>query len=200
LLRVAAVGASEEKRRPNRDWDGSKAHTGQACLIDLATGNSPSCPEFAYPEFACPDSFSPYQEVWKAERKLVGARHWQDNPRGRDGFHQRRQVAAHPEYHREEEPYRALSLDGPYEIRFRDASTRLPNGIQMYYSISRVHRYSAPTTDVIFDRAPVDSIAYSLYTANQRTTDIDLAFVETLSQLQLAIDTVSNCRQRPSSE
>ena len=70
----------------------------------------------------------------------------------------------------------------------------------MYYSISRVHRYSAPTTDVIFDRAPVDSIAYSLYTANQRTTDIDLAFVETLSQLQLAIDTVSNCRQRPSSE
>jgi hypothetical protein len=91
---VAAVGASEEKRRPNRDWDGSKAHTGQACLIDLATGNSPSCPEFAYPEFAYPefaypefaypDSFSPYQEVWKAERKLVGARHWQDNPRGRD--------------------------------------------------------------------------------------------------------------------
>jgi hypothetical protein len=86
---VAAVEASEEKRQSNRDWHGSKAHTGQACLIDLATGNSPSCPEFACPEFADPefpdlDSFSPYQEVWKAERKLVGARHWQDNPGGRN--------------------------------------------------------------------------------------------------------------------
>ena len=89
-------------------------------------------------------------------------------------------VAAHPEYRREEEPYRALSLDGPYEIQFRDASTRLHNGIQMYYSISRAHRYSTCTANVIFDRAPVDYIAYSLYTANQGTTDIDLAFVETL--------------------
>jgi hypothetical protein len=89
-------------------------------------------------------------------------------------------VAAHPEYRREEEPYRALSLDGPYEIRFRDASTRLHNGIQMYYCISRVHRYSTYTANVIFDRAPVDFIAYSLYTANQGTTDIDLAFVEAL--------------------
>ncbi len=89
-------------------------------------------------------------------------------------------IAAHPEYRREEEPYRALSLHGPYEIEFRDASTRLHNGIQMYYSISRVHRYSTNSADVIFDRAPVDAIAYSLYTATKRTTDIDLAFVETL--------------------
>lgn len=89
-------------------------------------------------------------------------------------------VAAHPEYRREEEPYRALSLAGPYEIRFRDASTRLQNGIQMYYSISRVHRFSTCTADVIFDRAPVDYIAYSVYTANQGTTDIDATFVETL--------------------
>jgi hypothetical protein len=89
-------------------------------------------------------------------------------------------VATRPGYRREEEPYRALSLHGPYEIRFREASTRLHNGIQMYYSISRVHRYSSCTADVIFDRSPVDFIAYSLYTANQGTTDIDLAFVETL--------------------
>lgn len=33
---------------------------------------------------------------------------------------------------------------------------------------------------MIFDRAPVDSIAYSVYTANQGATDIDAAFVETL--------------------
>ena len=63
--------------------------------------------------------------------------------------------------------------------RLGGASTRLPNGIQLDYGISRVHRYSACTADVVFDRAPVDSIACSLSTANQRTTDIDLAFVET---------------------
>jgi hypothetical protein len=62
----------------------------------------------------------------------------------------------------------------------KDASTRLHNGIQMYYSISRVHRFSTCAANVIFDRAPVDFIAYSLYTANQGTTDIDLPFVETL--------------------
>jgi hypothetical protein len=33
---------------------------------------------------------------------------------------------------------------------------------------------------VIFDRAPVDYIAYSQYTANQGSTDIDAAFVESM--------------------
>jgi AAA domain len=70
-----------------------------------------------------------------------------------------------------------LSLRGPYEILFRDASTRLHNGIQLYYSISRLNRYSTPAQQVIFDRAPVDYIAYSQYTANQRSTDIDDDFV-----------------------
>jgi len=58
-------------------------------------------------------------------------------------------VAAHPEFRREEEPYRALALNGPYEILFREASTRLHNGIQMYYNISRLYRYSSPADDVI---------------------------------------------------
>ncbi|MCP9783086.1 AAA family ATPase [Cyanobium sp. WKJ7-Wakatipu] len=86
-------------------------------------------------------------------------------------------VALNGEYIREEEPYRVLSLRGPYEILFRDASTRLHNGIQLYYSISRLNRYSTPAQHVIFDRAPVDYIAYSQYTANQRSTDIDDDFV-----------------------
>ena len=50
-------------------------------------------------------------------------------------------IARYPDYVREEEPYRALALHGPYEILFRDASTRLHNGIQLYYNIGRVHRY-----------------------------------------------------------
>ena len=86
-------------------------------------------------------------------------------------------VALHGDYICEEEPYRVLSLRGPYEILFRDASTRLHNGIQLYYSIGRLNRYSTPAEQVIFDRAPVDYIAYSQYTANQRSTDIDDDFV-----------------------
>jgi len=80
-------------------------------------------------------------------------------------------VAKNPHFVREEEPYRALGLYGPYEILFRDASTKLHNGI---------HRYGKSTDDVIFDRAPVDYIAYSQYTANQGSTDIDAAFVESM--------------------
>ena len=86
-------------------------------------------------------------------------------------------VAHHPQFTREEEPYRALGLYGPYDILFRDESTRLHNGIQLYYSISRVHRYAAQADDVIFDRAPVDYLAYSQYTADAGSTDIDDAFV-----------------------
>ena len=89
-------------------------------------------------------------------------------------------VAKQPQFIREEEPYRALGLFGPYEIHFREASTKLHNGLQMYYNISRMYRYHRSTDDVIFDRAPVDYIAYSQYTANRGSTDIDDAFVESM--------------------
>jgi len=89
-------------------------------------------------------------------------------------------VEKNPHYFREEEPYRALGLYGPYEILFGNASTKLQNGIQMYYNISRIHRYADTQDHVIFDRAPVDYIAYSQYTANQGTTDIDDAFVQSM--------------------
>ena len=89
-------------------------------------------------------------------------------------------VAKHPQFIREEEPYRVLGLYGPYEILFRESSTKLHNGIQLYYNISRIQRYCECTDDVIFDRAPVDYIAYSQYTANQGRTDIDDAFVASM--------------------
>ncbi|MBJ7394556.1 MAG: AAA family ATPase [Akkermansiaceae bacterium] len=89
-------------------------------------------------------------------------------------------IGKHPHFNREEEPYRALDLYGPYQILFRDASTKLQNGIQMFYNISRVHRYASISDDVIFDRGPVDYIAYSQYTANKGCSDIDDAFVETM--------------------
>ena len=89
-------------------------------------------------------------------------------------------VERHPNFKREEEPYRVLGLHGPYEILFRDASTKLHNGIQLYYNIGRVHRYGDSSDEVIFDRSPVDYVAYSQYTADQRSTDIDDAFVESM--------------------
>jgi hypothetical protein len=87
-------------------------------------------------------------------------------------------LAANPPYSHEEEPYRALREW--YEIEFRQKSTRFHNGIQLYYNVSRVMRYARKTNDVIFDRAPVDYIAYSQYTADHGTTDIDNAFVESI--------------------
>ena len=85
---------------------------------------------------------------------------------------------SNPPYIHEEEPYRALC--DWYDIEFRQKSTRLHNGIQLYYNVSRIMRYGRKTDDVIFDRAPIDYIAYSQYTANHGTTDIDDAFVESM--------------------
>ena len=103
-------------------------------------------------------------------------------------------VKQHPQYTREEEPFRALDSE-MYDIQFRQESNRLHNGIQMYYNASRVNLYSSINDCVIFDRAPVDYIAYSQYTADKQTTDIDDAFVsamvprvkETLQRLDLVV-------------
>lgn len=88
-------------------------------------------------------------------------------------------VAARPDYLREEEPYRALRKD--YPIKFGKESTRYCNGVQLFYNISRIKQYAAGDR-VIFDRAPVDYIAYSLYTAHHRQTDIDKAFIEGMAE------------------
>ena len=88
-------------------------------------------------------------------------------------------VKRHPHYIREEEPFRALHAEG-YDIQFRQNCNRLHNGIQMYYNASRVNLYTSLNQCVIFDRAPVDYIAYSQYTADKGTTDIDDAFVEAM--------------------
>lgn len=83
---------------------------------------------------------------------------------------------AHPAYVHEPEPYRALRQF--YPIKFGKESTRYDNGIQLYYSLSRTKQYTTPDQRVIFDRSPLDYIAYSLYTAHFHQTDIDDVFVE----------------------
>ncbi|WP_170951802.1 ATP-binding protein [Synechococcus sp. GEYO] len=88
-------------------------------------------------------------------------------------------IKRHPQYTREEEPFRALYGE-MYDIRFRQECNRLHDGIQMYYNASRVSLYSSINDCVIFDRAPIDYIAYSQYTADKQITDIDNAFVEAM--------------------
>ena len=78
----------------------------------------------------------------------------------------------------EEEPYRALR--DFYPIKFGKESTRYCNGVQCFYNISRVQQYRSSRDHVIFDRCPVDYIAYSIYTAHHKQTDLDAAFVESL--------------------
>jgi hypothetical protein len=82
------------------------------------------------------------------------------------------------EFVHEEEPYRALR--DFYPIKFGKESTRYCNGIQCFYNISRVQQYGSSRDHVIFDRCPVDYLAYSIYTAHHRQTDLDTAFVESL--------------------
>ena len=98
-------------------------------------------------------------------------------------------ITAHPTYKREEEPYRSLAAQG-YDIRFRQESNRLHNGIQLFYSIGRVNAYAESSSNVIFDRSPVDYIAYSQYTADHGTTDIDDEFVKIM--VQSARDSLAN--------
>ncbi len=78
----------------------------------------------------------------------------------------------------EEEPYRALR--DFYPIKFGKESTRYCNGIQLFYNISRVQQYRSNRDHVIFDRCPIDYIAYSIYTAHHKQTDLDAAFVGSL--------------------
>jgi len=87
-------------------------------------------------------------------------------------------IKAHPDYIREEEPYRALRDN--FNIKFGKESTRFCNGLQLYQHLSRVKHYPLPSCQVIFDRSPVDYLAYSLYTANYQQTDLDMSFVESL--------------------
>ena len=89
-------------------------------------------------------------------------------------------IKHHDHYIREEEPFRALHEEG-YDIRFRQESTKLHNGIQTNYNIRRLMSYQQDSDCVIFDRCPVDYIAYSQYTANYGTTDINNEFVESLA-------------------
>jgi hypothetical protein len=87
-------------------------------------------------------------------------------------------IKAHPDYIREEEPYRALR--DFYPIQFGKDATNFCNGLQLYYNLSRVQHYIKPSDNVIFDRCPIDYIAYSMYAARYGQTDMTDAFVESL--------------------
>jgi len=95
---------------------------------------------------------------------------------------------------REEDPYREFRLFGPYEILFRDASPRLHHGIQLYYCVSRVHRYSTSEADFIFGEIYRDRRFGVLPTENApHRVELIGPREERLEQLQAAF----NERSRP---
>ena len=87
-------------------------------------------------------------------------------------------IKTHPEYKREEEPYRALR--DIYPIKFGKDATNFCNGIQLYYNLNRVKQYHSATDNVIFDRCPIDYIAYSMYASRYKKTDMTEKFITSL--------------------
>ncbi len=82
-----------------------------------------------------------------------------------------------PDYIYEQEPYRALMHD--HEILFGDDQTQYHIDLQLNYCIDAIKRYQ-PGSKVIFDRAPIDYIPYSLYTALHAHTNINQDYVMSL--------------------
>lgn len=87
-------------------------------------------------------------------------------------------IKTHPDYIREEEPYRALREF--YPIKFGKQATNYCNGIQLFYNLNRVQKYQSSNDKVIFDRCPIDYIAYSMYAARYHQTDMDEKFVHSI--------------------
>lgn len=87
-------------------------------------------------------------------------------------------VQTYSNYIHEEEPYRVLRRF--HNIQFAKKATCFCNSLQMYYAISRLQQYRSSKDCVIFDRAPVDYLPYSMYPALYGESDITDAYVENL--------------------
>lgn len=79
-------------------------------------------------------------------------------------------VKTHPEYIHEIEPYYQLQED--QGIEFSEEPTLECLWEQLNYSIERLNYYSTQP-NVIFDRCPIDFVAYSMYIMNQEGININ---------------------------
>jgi hypothetical protein len=100
-------------------------------------------------------------------------------------------IKAHPEYTTEVEPYYKLQEEGVMELALEPSLESLTE--QLNYSIQQINQNSKQ--NIIFDRCPVDFIAYAMCAVEQDNIDIDDTEVserfpeikEALSNLDLII-------------
>ena len=91
-------------------------------------------------------------------------------------------IKKHTQYSCEIEPYHQLQDD--HGIEFSEELTLDCILKQLDFSIERIN-YRASEGDVIFDRCPVDFIAYAMYAATQRQIDLgDTDISERLPQIK----------------
>lgn len=79
-------------------------------------------------------------------------------------------IKAHPEYRHEVEPYYKLQEEKAMELSLEPSLDSLLE--QLDYSIEQLNQYQNEQ-NIIFDRCPVDFIAYAMCVADQDLIDID---------------------------
>jgi hypothetical protein len=79
-------------------------------------------------------------------------------------------IKNHPDYKFEIEPYYKLQDEGVMELSLEPSLDSFKE--QIDYSIRQLNEY-ANEPNIIFDRCPVDFIAYAMYIADQESIDIN---------------------------
>lgn len=101
-------------------------------------------------------------------------------------------IKAHPDYRSEIEPYYKLQDEQSMELSLEPSLDSLLE--QLDYSIEQLHN-QADTSNIIFDRCPVDFIAYAMCVTDQDYIDINDSEIserfpdvkETLDHLDLIV-------------
>lgn len=95
-------------------------------------------------------------------------------------------IKAHPEYKSETEPYYKLQEEGIMELALEPSLESLVE--QLNFSIEQINQH-ANTPNIIFDRCPVDFIAYAMCIAEQDNMDIDDSEIaEIFPEVKLALN------------
>jgi hypothetical protein len=97
-------------------------------------------------------------------------------------------IKAHPNYQYEPEPYDQLQDEGAMELSLEPSFSNLV--VQLNFSIGRLNKL-ANEKDIIFDRCPIDFIAYAMCLAEQGTFDIhDTEVAEKFSEVTEALNNI----------
>lgn len=97
-------------------------------------------------------------------------------------------IKTHPEYRCEIEPYYKLEEEKGMELSLEPSLDSLLE--QLDYSIEQLNQ-CAKETNVIFDRCPIDFIAYAMYAEDQDSIDInDSEVADRFPEIKEALNTL----------